>query len=130
MTKRRARRNVKVPVPEAEDARADDLPMLTPPPEAWPAGKEAEGPPPQPPPPPAPPSVPAAEAPRHGRRRVPAGWCESTEPGKRGGFACPTCGCRHFHVVDTRSLGGDRIQRRRECRHCGRRITTSERVIG
>jgi transcriptional regulator NrdR family protein len=44
------------------------------------------------------------------------------------GLECPRCGCRHFRVVYTRAAQGGRIMRRRECRHCGRRITTSERV--
>lgn len=46
------------------------------------------------------------------------------------GIACPKCGCRDFRVIYTRPR--DRmIERRRECRHCGRRITTYEkRVLG
>jgi len=42
-----------------------------------------------------------------------------------GGIVCHGCGCRHFLVVYTRRERG-RIVRRRECRHCGRRITTYE----
>jgi len=42
------------------------------------------------------------------------------------GLQCPKCGCRHFLVVYTQPKGGGRIMRRRECRHCGRRITTYE----
>jgi hypothetical protein len=45
------------------------------------------------------------------------------------GLVCPDCGCRHFFVVYTRQKEGH-IERRRECRHCGRRITTWEREIG
>jgi transcriptional regulator NrdR family protein len=41
---------------------------------------------------------------------------------------CPSCGCRHLEVVYTRPRGDGRIVRRRECRHCGRRITTTEAV--
>jgi hypothetical protein len=41
------------------------------------------------------------------------------------GLQCPQCGCRHFEVVYTRPKLR-RIQRCRECRHCGRRITTNE----
>jgi len=44
------------------------------------------------------------------------------------GIQCPKCGCRHFHVLYTRRAWGGRIVRRRECRHCGRRITTHERA--
>lgn len=43
------------------------------------------------------------------------------------GIVCPRCGCGHFRVVYTRAKLGGRIMRRRECRHCGRRITTWEK---
>jgi len=46
----------------------------------------------------------------------------------RRGIECPKCGCRHFHVVYTRR-GPARVLRRRECRNCGRRITTCERAV-
>jgi transcriptional regulator NrdR family protein len=46
------------------------------------------------------------------------------------GIECPQCGCRHFLVIDTRPMWGGRVRRRRECRHCGRRVTTVERVVG
>lgn len=42
------------------------------------------------------------------------------------GIACRHCGCQHFHVVYTRPTWGGRIMRRRECRHCGKRLTTWE----
>lgn len=45
------------------------------------------------------------------------------------GLVCPNCGCRHFYVVYTRPRA-EKIVRRKECRHCGRRITSCERVIG
>ncbi len=45
------------------------------------------------------------------------------------GIECPRCGCRHFYVVYTRLREGS-IMRRRECRHCGRRITTREKPVG
>lgn len=45
------------------------------------------------------------------------------------GLVCRNCGCRHFEVVYTRAYAG-RILRRRECRHCGRRMTTNERETG
>ena len=43
------------------------------------------------------------------------------------GLECRQCGCKHFRVLYTRSAWGGRIKRRRECRHCGRRITTWEK---
>ena len=43
------------------------------------------------------------------------------------GLACIRCGCRHLPVVYTRPKAGH-ILRLRECRHCGRRIITRERV--
>jgi len=46
------------------------------------------------------------------------------------GLQCRQCGCQHFRVVYTRPYRGGRLVRRRECRHCGRRITTWERAIG
>ena len=50
------------------------------------------------------------------------------EPGK--GLVCRRCGCRHFRTVYTRRRAGGTILRRRECRHCGLRITTIEREAG
>jgi hypothetical protein len=41
---------------------------------------------------------------------------------------CRYCGCKHFRVVYTRPTYGGRIMRRRECRHCGKRMTTWERA--
>lgn len=49
------------------------------------------------------------------------------EPEPRG-ILCPRCGCGHFEVVYTRRIPGGAIRRRRECRHCGRRVTTTERM--
>ena len=46
----------------------------------------------------------------------------------RRGLECPRCGCRHFRVLHTRRASGGRILRRRECRHCGRRMTTYEKT--
>ena len=45
------------------------------------------------------------------------------------GYSSPNCGCRHFYVVYTRPQV-DKIVRRKECRHCGRRITTCEKTMG
>ncbi len=47
---------------------------------------------------------------------------------KPKGIVCPTCGCCHFEVVYTRATPTGTIRRRRQCRHCGRRVTTSEQL--
>ena len=44
------------------------------------------------------------------------------------GLECRQCGCKHFRVVYTRPTWGNRIMRRRECRHCGKRVTTWEKA--
>jgi transcriptional repressor NrdR len=42
---------------------------------------------------------------------------------------CPSCGTDDDHVVDSRPAAqGDAIRRRRECRACGARFTTFERI--
>lgn len=46
------------------------------------------------------------------------------------GILCPKCGCGHFEVVYTRKMPGGAIRRRRECGHCRRRVTTTERLGG
>lgn len=46
------------------------------------------------------------------------------------GLQCPRCGCGHFRVLYTRPAWGGRLLRRRECRHCGRRMTTYEQTAG
>jgi transcriptional regulator NrdR family protein len=45
------------------------------------------------------------------------------------GIECRACGCRHFWVVYTRRGSGGRLIRRRECRHCGKRMTTWESAL-
>lgn len=45
------------------------------------------------------------------------------------GLACPKCGCHHFEVERTKPMVG-RIMRRRVCRHCGRKVTTYEKLQG
>lgn len=47
------------------------------------------------------------------------------QPSNRG-IECPQCGCRHFYTTHTEPLRDGRIRRRKECRHCGRRIVTYE----
>ena len=49
----------------------------------------------------------------------------SPEESKRG-LECRYCGCRHFYVVYTRRASGGKLIRRRECRNCGKRMTTVE----
>ncbi len=44
------------------------------------------------------------------------------------GVSCPTCGCEHLPVYYTRKRRGGKIIRVRICRHCGRRVLTTERV--
>lgn len=46
------------------------------------------------------------------------------------GIMCPKCGCRDWRVVYKRPLTAGREQRRRACRNCGHRVTTTEKVIG
>jgi hypothetical protein len=46
------------------------------------------------------------------------------------GLVCRHCGCKHFRAIYTRPTWGGRIMRRRECRHCGKRMTTWERAGG
>ncbi len=47
-------------------------------------------------------------------------------PANPVGIVCRGCGCRHFHLVEIRPALAGRIMKRRECRHCGRRLTTYE----
>jgi len=52
---------------------------------------------------------------------------KSWAPGSaRFGLECRRCGCRHFYVIYTRRGPGGSLVRRRECRHCGQRMTTLE----
>jgi hypothetical protein len=48
-------------------------------------------------------------------------------PADQRGLVCRHCGCRHFRVIYTRPAWGGRIARRRECRNCGKRMTTWEK---
>jgi len=51
---------------------------------------------------------------------------DNRESAPKRGLECPGCGCTHFRVLYTRRALGGRLLRRRECRHCGRRVTTYE----
>ena len=55
---------------------------------------------------------------------------QSKDIQEKRGIECPRCGCRHFRVLYTRRACGGRLLRRRECRHCERRITTYEKSVG
>lgn len=46
---------------------------------------------------------------------------------QRCGLECRRCGCRHFYVIYTRRAPGGKLIRRRECRNCGKGMTTVER---
>jgi hypothetical protein len=48
----------------------------------------------------------------------------------RLGLVCVGCGNGRLKVVYTRHGANGRIVRRRECKKCGKRITTWERMIG
>ena len=39
---------------------------------------------------------------------------------------CPRCGCKHFETITTRRHSDGHLYRRKQCRHCGRRITSIE----
>ncbi len=42
---------------------------------------------------------------------------------------CPFCGCEESRVIDSRPTDeNERIRRRRECIHCGKRFTTYETI--
>jgi hypothetical protein len=53
---------------------------------------------------------------------------DQTAPVK--GIRCLSCNCAHHFVLETRQVAGGRIMRRRQCRHCGRKVTTVERPYG
>ena len=41
---------------------------------------------------------------------------------------CPFCQC-DMHILETRIIQSSIVRRRRECTHCGKRITTHEHVV-
>lgn len=50
--------------------------------------------------------------------------------GPRLGVLCPACGCGGPHfVIASRPTRSGYTWRRRECRHCGKRFTTSEQTV-
>jgi len=46
------------------------------------------------------------------------------------GLVCKNCGCRDFRTHKTIPREGGYVSRRKICRHCGNRVTTSERIVG
>lgn len=42
------------------------------------------------------------------------------------GIACPRCGCQQLRTTKTMRVREGMIRRYRECRHCGRTMTTHE----
>ncbi len=55
----------------------------------------------------------------------PKQWPHS-QGGERVGLVCRACGCQDFRVVYVKHRPGGIVIRRRECRHCGRRVLTRE----
>jgi hypothetical protein len=51
------------------------------------------------------------------------------ENGKAAGLECPVCGCRHFYCLQTRQRP-KYVYRQKQCRHCKKVVTTTERIIG
>ena len=66
---------------------------------------------------------------KRGTRDTGSGFGAAVSGLPADGLECPGCGCRHFSVVYTRPWRPGRIVRRRECRHCGRRMTTIEQAL-
>lgn len=48
--------------------------------------------------------------------------------GEKLGLVCRRCACQHFKVIYLKRLPNGAIVRRRECRHCGTRMTTRETI--
>ena len=55
---------------------------------------------------------------------------QSKDPTGVLGLRCRKCGRQKFRVIYTRAAREGTIQRRRECRSCGARVTTRERALG
>jgi transcriptional repressor NrdR len=52
----------------------------------------------------------------------------SVEKSADRGLRCPQCGGQRLKVIYTRPKAGGRILRRRECKACGKRLTTWEKT--
>lgn len=59
------------------------------------------------------------------RSRIRLSSFASSQHDSAPGIICRKCGCRHFFVNYTRPIPGG-IRRSRQCRHCGKRIITTE----
>ena len=55
---------------------------------------------------------------------------EDKDTQQAAGLECRRCGCQHFRVIYTRRVRNGQLVRRRECRHCGKRMTTIEQEKG
>lgn len=44
-------------------------------------------------------------------------------------IGCPVCGCKHLPVYSTRHYIGKFIRRVRICTNCGKRISTTEKLV-
>lgn len=51
---------------------------------------------------------------------------QPAKPRSQRGISCPQCGCCHFYTTHTEPLRDGRVRRRKECRHCGRKVVTYE----
>lgn len=54
----------------------------------------------------------------------------TADAAEQRGLSCRNCGGGRLMVVYTRAKPNGVVARRRECRDCGRRLTTWERAIG
>jgi len=51
------------------------------------------------------------------------------KPDEQPGLVCPKSGRCDFRVIYTRRACGGKVVRSRECRHCGKRVITYQRVL-
>lgn len=59
-------------------------------------------------------------------QQKPTAAMPTAEP--QNGLQCAYCGCCDIRTIETRP-GYRFIRRRRECRNCGKRFTTTERAV-
>lgn len=48
-------------------------------------------------------------------------------PERAAGIECPDCGCAHWFTIQTRQRPKF-VYRQKRCRHCGRVVSTTERI--
>jgi len=72
-------------------------------------------------------SIPFADYKRKRGDRVGLNW-RIPLVGTRRSVRHAKCGCEHFRVIYTRRAWGGKVVRSRECRRCGKRVITYERV--